>query len=235
MRRQTDDASFAAPPGPSVHRAAQVMESGPIRGASQDPKDSRLISRRNSGAHNGWPISRALVFLLLAAVAALAPPRASAQVKSNSATVTLNATLPTSITIVASPGNVNFALVRSGVATGSSPISITTTYVLPTSFGNLTEYAYFTTAAAALSDGAGDNIPSSSVSGSYNGGAYTAFTGASPYAAGSSITLFTQFIFFFFNGNGTRTDSLNLQISTVGLNLPAATYTGTLHIEAQMN
>jgi hypothetical protein len=94
------------------------------------------------------------------------------------------------------------------------------------------EYAYFTTSAAALTDGAGDNIPSANVTGSFNGGAFAAFTGASPFAAGSSITLFNQFIFIF-NVTGTRTDSLNLRINTTGLNLPAGTYTGLLHIQAQ--
>ena len=87
-------------------------------------------------------------------------------------------------------------------------------------------------AASALADGAGDNIPSANVSGSVNGGAFTALTGASPFAAGSSLAIFNQFIFFF-NINATRTDSLNLRIDTTGLNLPAGTYTGVLHIQAQ--
>jgi len=46
------------------------------------------------------------------------------------------------------------------------------------------------------------------------------------------MTLFDQFIFIF-NFVGTRTDSLNLRINTTGLNLPAGTYTGLLHIQAQ--
>lgn len=166
---------------------------------------------------------------------ALVPSPAWAQLKSNPATVNLNATLNTGITITAAPGLVNFNLVRSGTATGSVPISITTNWTLPRIFGNIAEYAYFTTAAAALTDGGGDNIPSANVAGSLNGGAYAAFTGASPYAAGSSLTLFNQFFFIFFSNPGTRTDSLNLQINTTGLNLPAGTYTGVLHIEAQVN
>ena len=102
-------------------------------------------------------------------------------------------------------------------------------------FGNIAEYAYFANPAAALTDGANDNIPSASVSGSYNGGAFTAFSGSSPLAAGSSLTLFNQFFFIFFTNPGARTDTLNLQINTTGLNLPAATYTGVLHIQAQAN
>lgn len=169
---------------------------------------------------------------LAAAILALIPMRGSAQLNSTVANVSLNATLSTAITITAAPAVVNFALLRSGTSTGNAPVSITTTWTLPFFIGNVHEYAYFTTAAAALADGTGDNIPSANVSGSVNGGAFTAFTGASPFAAGSSIQIFNQFIFLF-NVNATRTDSLNLRINTTGLNLPAATYTGVLHIQAQ--
>jgi hypothetical protein len=175
------------------------------------------------------------VLAALGIVFALCPSPAGAQLKSNIATVNLNATLNSGITITAAPGLVNFNLVRNGTATGNSPVTITTSWTLPLIFGNIVEYAYFTSPAAALTDGAADNIPSASVSGSFNGGAYTAFTGASPLAAGSSITLFNQFFFIFFSNPGTRTDTLNLQINTTGLNLPAATYTGVLHIQAQAN
>lgn len=169
-----------------------------------------------------------------AAVAlALLPARANAQLKSNPAAVNISATLNSSISILAAPGLVNFNLVRNGIANGSVPISITTNWALPVLFGNITEYAYFTAAPSALSDGAGDDIPSSSVSGSFNGGAFTAFTGTSPFAAGSSLTLFNQFIVIFFSNPGKRTDTLNLRIDTTGLALPAGTYTGVLHIEAQ--
>ena len=175
------------------------------------------------------------MLVLLGAVFVLCPSRVGAQLNSNPAAVNLNAVLNSGLTITAAPGLVNFNLVRNGTVTGSTPVTITTSWRLPLIFGNIVEYAYFTSPAAALTDGAADNIPSASVSGSFNGGAYIAFTGASPLAAGSSITLFNQFFFIFFSNPGTRTDTLNLQINTTGLNLPAATYTGVLHIQAQAN
>ncbi len=89
------------------------------------------------------------------------------KIKSNPGAVNLSATLNTSVTIKASPGAVTFALVRNGVATGSVPVSITTSWVVPTLFGNVTEYAYFTSPASALTDGGGDNIPSGSVAGRF--------------------------------------------------------------------
>jgi hypothetical protein len=98
--------------------------------------------------------------------------------------------------------------------------------------GDVTVYAYFTTPAAALSNGAGANIASARVSGSANGAAFTPFTGNSPFAAGSSITVATWRILGN-NRDGTRQDTLDLQIDTTGLPLPAGTYTGVLNIQAQ--
>jgi hypothetical protein len=170
----------------------------------------------------------ALVILGIVTVAS----SAQAQVNSPSSGVNLNAVMSTSLTVKAAPGLVNFALVPSGTATGSSVITVTTAWTLRPSVGAVTTYAYFTSAAAALTDGGGDNIPSSSVSGSVNGGAFGAFTGASPFAAGSSITLSSTKILGN-NRSSNHVDTLNLMISTVGLALPAATYTGVLNIQAQ--
>jgi hypothetical protein len=162
----------------------------------------------------------------------IAPSPAQAQLNSTSSGVTLTAILNTSLTVNASPGLVNFTLVPSGTATGSSVITVNTSWTLKPSAGTVTVYAYFSSAAAALTDGAADNIPSSNVSGSVNSGAFGAFTGASPFAAGSSITL-SSWRILGFNRTGTHQDTLNLMISTVGLALPAATYSGVLNIEDQ--
>jgi hypothetical protein len=195
-----------------------------------------LKSRQTISAQQCKPLRHwGLCFPLLLMAFALAPSRAHAQIKSNPSAVNLNATLTSDITITASPGTVNFNLVPNGTATGNVPVSIKTSWTLPLIFGTIAEYAFFSNPAAALTDGASDNIPSAKVSGSLNGGAYAAFTGASPFSAGSAITLFNQNFFIFFSNPGSRTDSLNLQISTTGLNLPAGTYTGVLHIQAQAN
>lgn len=165
--------------------------------ASRDSRDGKLTSQCKEGQKKRLVGCRGFALALAVAVLALIPSRASAQLNSNIASVNLNATLNSSITITAAPGLVNFALLRSGTSTGSSPVTITTTWAVPLLFGIITEYAYSTSPAAALTDGAGDNVPSASVSASFNGGAFTAFTGASPFAAGSSKTLFNQFFIFF--------------------------------------
>ena len=208
----------------------------PRDGKTQDTRNSKLVFQQELRARRErLSARRGVMLVLLGIVIAFCPSRAGAQLNANPATVNLNAVLSSGLTITAAPGLVNFNLVRNGTATGSSAITIITSWRLPLIFGNIVEYAYFTNPAAALTDGASDNIPSASVSGSFNGGGYTAFTGSSPMAAGSSITLFNQAFFILFTNPGTRTDTLNLQINTTGLNLPAATYTGVLHIQAQAN
>lgn len=155
-----------------------------------------------------------------------------AQLNANIANVNLNATLTTSLTVSASPGLVSFALVPNGTANGSATINITTSWTLRPSVGAVTCYAYFTAAGTALSDGAGDNIPSANVLGSPNAAAFAAFTANSPFAAGSSLQIFTERVIGT-NKTKTRVDTLDLQINTTGLALPAGTYTGVLRIQAQ--
>lgn len=168
--------------------------------------------------------------LLLIAIAMTAA--ASAQVNSPVGPINLSANLPSSLTVTATPGLVNFALPPNGVSNGSSAITITTQWSLATFISRLSIYAYFTNAGSALADASGHNIPAASVSGSVNGGAFNAFTGTSPFAATASITIFSQNVLGF-NIPQTRTDTLNLRISTTGLGLPPATYTGLLVIQAQ--
>jgi len=172
-------------------------------------------------------------FALLALTLALAPG-ARAQLNSNTATVNLNAPLAESLSVSVTPGTVNFTLVSNGPAASSSAITITTTWVLRPSRTSLSTYAYFTSSAAALTDGGvpPNNIPSSSVTGSVNGGANTAFTGSSPFATGSSLTVYTTAIAGG-NKNSSHSDTLALTIDTTALALPAGTYTGVLNIEAQ--
>jgi hypothetical protein len=172
------------------------------------------------------------VCALLAASFLIACPATHAQLNANIANVNLTARLNTSLTVSATPGLVNFTLVPNGTANGSSTVTITTSWTLRPSAGTVTCYAYFTAPATALSDGAGDNIPSANVSGSANAAAFAPFTANSPFSAGSSLQIFSERILGT-NKTKTRSDTLDLQISTVGLRLPAGTYAGVLRIQAQ--
>lgn len=136
------------------------------------------------------------------------------------------------LTVSASPATVSFALAQNGTAGGNTSIAITTSWTLLVAPLSVTLYAYASSPGAALTDGSGHNIPSSSVLGSSDGGAYTAFVGNSPFATGTSITIFQKTATI--SLNGSHNDTLALEINTTGLNLPAATYSGTLTLRAQI-
>lgn len=171
---------------------------------------------------------------VLALVLPLATTSWAQALNSNTAAVNLNAPLAESVSVSASPGTVNFTLLPNGPASGNSAVTITTTWVLRPNRTTLTTYAYFSSSTAALTDGGTppNNIASSSVKGSVNGGASTPLTGTSPFAAGSSVTVYSTAITGG-NKNTSHTDTLALTIDTTGLALPAGTYTGTLIIQAQ--
>jgi hypothetical protein len=176
---------------------------------------------------------KARIVLGALALALLTSHASHAQaLNSNNATVALNAVLAESLTVNASPAIVNFTLAASGTTTGGSPVSITTTWALGKTRTSVKVYAYFSSANA-LTDGAGDNIPTSSVLGAVGTGAFAPFTGGAATFNVNSILVLSQAIGAAGTFNASRTNSVALQINTTGLTLPAATYTGTLNVQAQ--
>lgn len=160
------------------------------------------------------------------------------QLNSTAASVTLTATLAESVTVSATPGTVSFNLVAGGTATGSAPVAITTSWVLASGRANVVLDGYFASAAAALSGGTPTvNIPTSEVFGQMTTGtptSYTAFTQTAALgASGAGLTLFTQALTAA-NRASSRSDNLSLQINLSSqAQLPAATYSGTLYLQAQ--
>jgi hypothetical protein len=183
---------------------------------------------------------KALYRCLVAAVvlAAFMPGAASALVLSNIANVNLNAVLAEVLTVsVTSGSNVNFTLVNGSPSDGDVPAVISTSWNLnPGLTGAVTLYGYFDTPAQALTDGGGNDIATSLVLGRMATGtptSYTAFTETNPVGpAGGSLALFTEAITGL-NQISTRSDNLDLRIDLTGQTLPAATYAGTLRIQAR--
>jgi hypothetical protein len=169
----------------------------------------------------------------------LAIPAAVCQLNSNTASVALRATLGESLTVAATPATVAIPLVSGATAAGTSPVSITTSWVLSSARSTVTLVGFFASAPAALTNGAATpvNIPASEVLGQVTTGtptAFTAFTQTAPLGpAGAGLTLFSQALSGI-NRNANRTDNLNLEINLAAQPLlPAGTYTGTLNIQAQ--
>lgn len=161
---------------------------------------------------------------------------ASAQLNSIAQPIALNATLAESLTVNLSASAVNFTL-AAGSATnaGSTNITATTAWVLKPGRTQVVVDAYFATAAAALTDGVGDNIPSSAFFISDNGGASAALVNTVAFGAANGGLALATVPITGANKNSSRTDNMAFNINLTGAlaQLPAATYTGTLNIQAQ--
>ena len=178
--------------------------------------------------------------VLLGCLAGAMPGAATAQAVRVAAVKPTPDTSVGSLTLSATPASVSFGLVARGVAPGSAPVEITTTwggsFCLFTCTINV--YGFFSSATAALSGGSPIvDIPTSEVLGQVPTGiptTYTSFTQSSSFGgAGASLELFQQ-SFFLIAGGNSRTDALDLEIDLSNQpQLPAGTYTGTLFIEAQ--
>ncbi len=167
---------------------------------------------------------------------ALATTMASAQVLNSGAqTIALNAKLAESLTLSLSANAVNFTLAAGSANNpGSTPITATTTWTLQPGRTAVGVYAYFTSATAALTDGAGDNIPSSAFFIADNTNPSTALTGSAPWGATGAGLQMANVSITGTNRSSSRTDAMTFNINLSSLpQLPAATYLGTLNIQAQ--
>jgi len=175
------------------------------------------------------------------------PPAANAQISSTAGTVTLNATLPESLTVGVTGGAiVNFTLAPNTAANaGSTTSTILTSWALSPGRTKVTVWAWVPNGAAALNDGGADNIPASAVtataagSGSAGGALNNVTSGGAgvpafvtPVAATGvqigNVTITGA------NKASSTTTTLTWNINTTSIpQLPAATYTGTVNIQAQ--
>lgn len=176
---------------------------------------------------------------VVAMVMIFAVSMASAQLNSTAQTIALNATLSESLTVSLSANSVNFTLAAgSNTNPGSTGVTATTKWALATGRSSVSVYAYFASSAAALTDGAGDNIPSSAFTIADNGGGATALTNSVAFGGSNAGLRLANVALSAVSNNfsGSRTDAMVFNIDLSGgtlPSLPAATYTGTLNIQAQ--
>ncbi len=178
-------------------------------------------------------VTMATVLTLMAAV--LCMPAGAQVLNSAASTISLNANLSESLAVTLSSNAVNFNLTAGSASNpGSTSITATTTWTLKPSVGSVKVYAFFANSASALTDGAGDNIPSAAFEISNNGGAFTALTNTVPFGGANAGLLLSTTKILGNNRTGSHADTMNFNINLLTLpNLPAATYTGTLTIQAQ--
>jgi len=183
--------------------------------------------------------TRSQVGIRLAAVAFVAivfVASSHGQVRNSGAsTITLNAVLNDSISVSLSSNAVNFTLTTGSASNpGSTGVTATTSWLLRPSVGSLKLYAFFSSSTAALTDGAGNNIPSADFQISNNAGPFNALTNTVPFGGANAGLQLSSTPILGNNKSGTRTDNMNFNINLVPLpSLPAGVYTGTLTIQAQ--
>lgn len=175
-----------------------------------------------------------LVTLVAVGMSSLAAGQA---LNSGAQAININATLAESLTLSLSANSVSIPLTAGAASNpGAATITATTKWVLKPGRTAVGVYAYFGSAAAALTDGAGDNIPSSAFSIADNGGAAATLVNTVPFGAALAGLQLENIAITGTNKNSTVADTMafNINLSSGTLpQLPAATYTGVLNIQAQ--
>lgn len=139
----------------------------------------------------------------------------------------------TTMAMAVANASINFPF-TAGSATnpGSAPLTVTITWNCNCT--NISLYAYFNSSTSALTDGAGDNIPSAAFSLSDNGGPFRALNATVPFGAANAGLRVVQITNPPFSGTHPDTMNFNINLSTGTLpSLPPGTYNGTLTIQAQ--
>lgn len=177
-----------------------------------------------------------IVPMLLATL--LAASVANAQVlNSTAAPITLTATLGESLTVNLSASAVSFTLASGSAANaGSTNITATTSWALKSTRTAVGVYAYFASATAALTDGGGNNIPSSAFFISDNSGPSTALGNTVVFGGSNAGLQLANVAITGSNRVSSRTDAMAFNINLTGgilPTLPVGTYNGTLNIAAQ--
>lgn len=177
------------------------------------------------------------------------PMVASAQLNSNTTNVSLSATLSESLTVTLNSGGTQTMSSVTPAAVNNftgGPANVTTAWVLKPGRTAVALYAYFDSPTAAMvhtDSGNTVDIPAAAIKAQLNGaGAHNGLGNSLASTFGGNATglqLFSQSITGT-NKNASRTDAIGLQLDLSGpangqdmTQLPADTYTGTMHIRAQ--
>ena len=172
---------------------------------------------------------------LVIVVAVLGVSAGGQVVNSGARPIALQAVLNDSLTVTLSANAVNFNLTYGSANNpGSTGILAITTWNLKSNVNSVNLYAFFASSAVALTDGTGNNIPSSSFQISDNAGPFTPLTNTVPFGGANAGLQLSSTLILGNNKNGVRADIMNFNINLAPLtNLPAATYTGVLTLQAQ--
>jgi hypothetical protein len=155
---------------------------------------------------------------------------------SGAQTIALQATLSESISINLSDNAVSFNLVPGQASNPGNKTVVATTTWISKPGRNVTTYIYFTAASTALTDGSGNNIPSSAFEVSDNGAALRPLTQTVVFGGAGAGLKLTSTKVTGLTKTGSHIDSMNFNINLSALpQLPAGTYVGTVTLRAEAN
>ena len=183
------------------------------------------------------------VVLSLAAV----PAAFTQAINSNAGTITLNATLPESLTVSVTGGaSVNFTLAANTAANpGNTTSTVQTAWVLKPGRTVVTIWAWVANGVSALSDGGGNNIAAAQVTATAAGSGSAGGALNSVVSGGANVPAFIapntatgvqigNVAITGANKASSTTTTLTWNINTTSTpQLPAGTFTGTVNIQAQ--
>jgi|SRR5579871_918042 len=187
-----------------------------------------------------------LLIGVLALSAAVCPP-SYAQFNSNAGSIVLRATMAEAFSVtVTGGGTVNFTLAPNAAANpGSTTTTIQTAWTLRPGRTRVSVWAWVPDGNAALTDGAGDNIPASAVTAAAAGSGMPGGALNAVASGGAGVPAFItpatatgvqigEIHVTGANKTGSMTTTLTWNINTTVVpQLPAASYTGTVNIQAQ--
>jgi hypothetical protein len=178
----------------------------------------------------------AVIFMALALL--FAPVLAEASINSQISTIQLSYSANEVLTVSGVPPSLTFS---SQLTPQTQPLTVTTSWQLASSRTRVDTNLYFMNPSIALSDGAGNNIPVTSVFANLNGGAFSACNGSpAPTLSTIDVAGATCQVSGIFqpitssNLTGSRSDSIVLELQNLP-SLPAGTYTGSVNIVAGAN
>lgn len=181
----------------------------------------------------------ALFISTMIAVASL-PTAAAAQQHSNISAANLTMSVGESITIIPPSQTVTLNYTSGATSTPPSTFQVTTLWQLASTHTTMHINWWFASSTAALSAGAGANIPASQVFSNINGGAYSDCAHASdplvPSAVnGSTCNVGLVIPLTAANYAAQETDTIGVELQGLSLALPSGTYNGVLNIQAGTN
>jgi hypothetical protein len=147
----------------------------------------------------------------------------------------LNAQLSESLTVSLDQSTLNFTL-NSGSESnpGSTAVNAGVAWILNSGRTAVKLYAYFDSPTAALTNTANSSyvIPSSAVSAAVDGTSVGSFTNSTPFGGLTGVVISNTPITTNLVGSTSSAVTLNINLSTLST-LPAGSYAGTLHFQAQ--